>query len=159
MICVLTSGASCTQMCVEACRVIGKSVFHKGPISSSDADWLWCAATPPSLSLTHIQRSDIDSNMPPLSHSLTSWWPTETFRMWLLAEGDTHATEKAAVIGWTVAQGAEGTSQPVCYWSMWIRRPLSVGASPSDDRLLQALLGFGPWKDSQHNNFVWQRHI
>lgn len=146
-------------MCLEAGRVIGKSVLHKGPMSSSDADWLWCAVPLPLLSLTHIQRSDIDSNMAPLSRSLTSRRPAGTLRVWLV-EGGEDAGHKGCCCHW-VDSGTRGwgTSQPACYWSMWIRKPLSVGASPSSDRLLQALLGFGPWKDSQNNKFVWQRHI
>lgn len=60
------------QMCAEACNVIGKPAFHKGPISSSDAYWLRYVVPLPSVSLTRIQRSYIDSNMSPLSHSLTS---------------------------------------------------------------------------------------
>lgn len=64
----LTNRDSFMQMCAEACNVIGKPAFHKGPISSSDAYWL-CYVVP---LLTHIQRSYIDSNMSPLSHSLTS---------------------------------------------------------------------------------------
>lgn len=92
-------------MCVKACSVIGKSVFHKGPISSSDAYWLWYAVPLPLLSLTHIQRSDIDSNRPPLSHSLTSWRPTGTLTTWSVAGGQ--AAKEAAVTLWTVVQGAE----------------------------------------------------
>lgn len=65
-----------------------------------------CGAPLPSLSLTHIQRSDIDSNMAPLSHSLTSWWPAGALRMWLVAEGETQATKEAAVTMWSVGQGA-----------------------------------------------------
>lgn len=44
--------------------------------------------------------------MPPLSHSLTSWRPAGTLRMWLVAEGETQATMEAAVTGSTLVQGA-----------------------------------------------------
>lgn len=92
------------QLCVEACRVIGKSVFHKGAISRSDADWLWC--TSPVALLTHIHRSDIDSNMAPLSHSLTSRQPAGASSMWLVAGGVTQATKEAAATVWSVGRGA-----------------------------------------------------
>lgn len=72
MLFVLTSGACGMQMNVQACRLIAKSVFHKANISSSDVDWLQCTVPLLSLALTHLQRSDIDYNAPPLSHLLTS---------------------------------------------------------------------------------------
>lgn len=52
------------------------------------------------------KRSDIDSNMSPLSHSLTSWWPTGSLRMWSVAARETRATKEAAVDGRTVVQRA-----------------------------------------------------
>lgn len=94
------------QIYVQTWRVIAKSVFHKARISSIDGDWLWCTTPLLSLLLIHIQRSGIDYNMHPLSHSLTSWWPAGTLRMWFVAEGETQATKEAAVTGWTLVQGA-----------------------------------------------------
>lgn len=139
------------QMCAEAWSIIVKSVlYYKDPISSCDAYWLWYVAPLLSLSLTHIQRSYIDSKMSPLSLSLTSWWTYWEFEKVIITERETLATGgchwvDSGTVDWRV-------SQSVSYWSMWIRSSLSVGVSPSTDRLLQALLGFGPWKDSQHNN-------
>lgn len=60
-----------------------------------------------SLPLTHIQRSDIDCNMAPLSHSLTSWQPAGALRM---IGHRVEATKEAAVTAWTIRRGLSNRS-------------------------------------------------
>lgn len=81
-----------------------------------------CGAPQLSLPLTRARRSDIDSNMAPLPHSLTSRRSAgggcENVIGGGWKAGDRQATKEAAVTAWTLVLGGQaggGTSQPVCY--------------------------------------------
>lgn len=80
-----------------------------------------CGAPQPPLALTRAQRSDIDSNMAPLPHSLTSRRSAggcENVIGWR-AEGGGDASREGSgchsVDPGSGGQAGGGTSQPVCY--------------------------------------------
>lgn len=75
-----------------------------------------CAAPQLSLPLTRAQRSDIDSNMAPLPHSLTSRRSAGGCENVIgggwKAGGETQATKEAAVTAWTLVLGGRLGVEP-----------------------------------------------